>query len=45
MELFRIDSDRNCSIISYVSIVFSRENGIIPIGIPFREGMEFREVP
>jgi len=33
MDPFGIDSDRNCSIIPKVFIVFSKENGIIPIGI------------
>jgi len=33
MDPFGIDSDRNCSIIPKVSIVFSKENEIIPIGI------------
>jgi len=33
MDPFGIDSDQSCSIILKVSIVFSKENGIIPIGI------------
>jgi len=30
MKLFGMNSDRNCSIIPYISIVFSRKNGIKP---------------
>jgi len=33
MDPFGIDSGQSCSIIPKVSIVFSKENGIIPIGI------------
>jgi len=28
MELFGIDSDRNCSVILYIFIVFPKEDGI-----------------
>lgn len=33
IDLVGIDCDRNPLVIPYISIVFSRENGIIPIGI------------
>jgi len=33
MDPFGIDSGQSCSIIPKVSIGFSKENGIIPIGI------------